>query len=142
MKDKRVLILIAVSAIFFGFLSLAYRTASSLATISLASINDAGINTADFTKDRRGLPERVTGVRVDSSDCGVDLFWNGITGARGYRIYKGDSVGAETIYSGSNGIQFTDTNVKCGKKYSYRISAINNKGEGLKSSPVQIVPEE
>lgn len=141
MKDKRVLILIAVLAIFFGFLSLAYRTASSLATVSLASINDAGINTLEFTKDRRGLPDRVSGVRIDSSDCEVELFWNGIVGARGYRVYKGDHVGAETIYSGTNGIQFTDKNVRCGEKYSYRISAINNKGEGLKSSPVQITAE-
>ncbi len=141
MKDKRVLILIVVFAIFFGFLSLAYRTASSIADISLASINEVGISTSEFTKDRRGLPQRVSGVRTDSEDCEVTLYWNNITDSRGYRIYRGDDIGSEIIISGTKIAQFVDKNVKCEKRYSYRISAINNKGEGLKSSPVQIIVE-
>lgn len=137
MSDKRVLILTVTLAIFFGLLSLAHRSVSSLASMSVATISEAGFDVSRI-ENRKDLPAKVSGVVASSDGCEISLSWSHISGVKGYRVYRGDAAGEEVIIGGSDSNEFTDSAVKCGKRYSYRISAINNRGEGPKSSSARI----
>lgn len=57
----------------------------------------------------------------------------------GYKIYRGTSSGSETYLLTFGNVQnFTDAEVKNGQTYYYKISAINNVGEGPQSSECSI----
>jgi len=140
MSDKRILILTVTAAVFLGLLSLAHRSVSSLASFSLATISEAGFDVPKI-ENRKDFPAKVSGIFADSEACEITLSWNHIPGVRGYRIYRGIAVGDEIIIGGADSNEFTDAGVTCGKRYSYRISAINNRGEGPKSSSARVTAE-
>lgn len=140
MRDKRILILTVALAAFLGLLSLAHRSVSSLASFSLATISEAGFDVSKV-ENRKDLPTKVAGVTADSVACEVTLSWNHISGVRGYRVYRGEAVGEEAIIGGADSNEFIDSAASCGVRYSYRISAISNRGEGPKSSSVRVVSE-
>ena len=137
MSDKRILILAVTVAAFLGLLSLAHRSVSSLASFSLATISEAGFDVSKI-ENRKDMPAKVSGIVAGSDVCEITLSWNHIPGVRGYRVYRGEAVGEEIIVGGADSNEFIDTDVNCGTRYSYRISAINNRGEGPKSSSVRI----
>lgn len=140
MRDKRVLILTVALTAFLGLLSLAHRSVSSLASFSLATISEAGFDISKVD-NRKDFPVKVTGVTANSDICRIVISWNHIPGVRGYRIYRGEAVGEEIIIGGSDSNEFFDEDVECDNRYSYRISAINNRGEGPKSSSARITAE-
>ena len=56
---------------------------------------------------------------------------------KGYRIYRGTSIGDETFYAlVPPGTEYTDSSVEVGRYYYYRISAYSNSGEGPLSASI------
>ncbi|MEA3201285.1 MAG: hypothetical protein QOE90_2713 [Thermoplasmata archaeon] len=75
----------------------------------------------------------------------VKLAWttpfNGNSPITGYRLYRGTSSGAETLYRSLGATNaFNDTNVTNGQSYFYQVSAVNGVGEGPRSSEVTARP--
>ncbi len=82
------------------------------------------------------VPSVPTGVTATPSNAQVFLGWNAVSGATGYKIYRGTNViGSPT----SN--NFTDTGLTNGTAYTYQVSATNSVGEGTKSSSVSATPQ-
>ncbi|RLF69769.1 MAG: hypothetical protein DRN55_09305, partial [Thermoplasmata archaeon] len=61
----------------------------------------------------------------------------------GYRIYRGTSSGNETYITlvGGNVTTYNDTGVTNGQRYYYRVSAVNEVGEGELSEEVNATPQ-
>ena len=58
--------------------------------------------------------------------------------------HRGNYSGDETLYTiiiGRNNLSFNDTNVTNFQSYFYRVSAINNFGEGPRSDKVEATPK-
>ena len=61
----------------------------------------------------------------------IDLVWDSVIGAKGYKLYRADLL----IYSGSN-TSFNDTGLQTGSQYTYQVSSINASGESPESIPL------
>ncbi len=90
-------------------------------------------------------PGAPTGLTAMSGDRTVDLAWEPPEGAGGniriYRVYRGDSSGAETLLKEVfRTLFYTDDGLVNGKHYYYRVSAVNTAGEGPMSEEVRVRP--
>jgi len=135
--NRQVLMIFILLIAVFGFGFLTKDTIASFVDLSTASLNMAGIETsASFDMS----PARIMGVGYAINNNSVTLTWRPIMRGRlnGYRIYRGTSPDAQLIIGGSNQSNFIDYNVRAGETYYYRITAINDLGEGQPSSPVRV----
>ena len=82
-------------------------------------------------------PDAPTGLQADNGNGQVILSWQSVPDADSYNIYR-DGVLIDSTTSTS----YTDTNVINGQTYTYTITAVNNDGESLPSSPVTGQPFE
>lgn len=81
------------------------------------------------------VPAAPTGVTATAGNTQVALGWNAVTGATGYKVYRGGTVvGSPTTNS------FTNTGLTNGTTYSFQVSAVNAAGEGTKSLSVSATP--
>jgi hypothetical protein len=91
---------------------------------------------------RAQTPGAPTGMTAVSTKSGIAVSWtvpsDGGSEITGYRVYRGTASGGETfLFSvAANAIGFTDINVKHRFTYFYQVSAVNNIGEGPRSSEV------
>lgn len=135
---NRQLLMILIMLIFiFGFGYIAQRTFNNVKTLSAASLNMVGVETAlSFNT----VPAKITGVSAEIYDGNVVLSWNPIMRSRlnGYRIYRGESSRAQFIIGGSTQAVFKDSSVASNSIYYYRIAAINDLGEGPLSAPIRV----
>ncbi|MCK5037702.1 MAG: fibronectin type III domain-containing protein [Thermoplasmata archaeon] len=70
---------------------------------------------------------------LPSSDGGSSII--------GYKIYRGESLGEETLWrTVGNWTYYTDTNLTNDKEYYYRVSAINKAGESPMSNRASGIP--
>lgn len=93
----------------------------------------------DLTSAIQGeVPEIVTGLSVSNTTVKqVDLTWSAVSGAKKYKIYRSLSVEGSFKYVGtSNTTVYYNKGLKASTTYYYCVSAVNTKGEGLKSSIV------
>lgn len=113
----------------------------------VAAINAAG--EGPLSNQASAVPFSRPGVPLDLRAAGMDgkvvLTWSEPDGALnsnilGYRIYRGNSSGAETLLDVATGTSYTDTSVVNGNTYFYRISAINATGEGKLSNEASATP--
>jgi fibronectin type 3 domain-containing protein len=76
-----------------------------------------------------------------ADDAAVRLSWtapaDGGSAIRGYKLYRGTAPGTTTLYKTlGNGTSYNDTAVENGKRYYYRVTATNGKGDGPQSGEV------
>ena len=136
-KNMQIGIALGMIAVLTVTIFLAQKAIASFIDISANSLNAAGIET---DRSFYMVPAKITGL-VGEYDSGViNLYWKPIKKAKlsGYRVYRGDGEGMEVIIGSSISSGFTDYDVKRGETYYYRISAINDLGEGIPSSAVEI----
>jgi len=139
MNNRQLIIILILVCILVGFGFLAKQVVASFMDLSRVSLNAAGIETeASFNM----APAKVTGVSGDVQSGEVKLQWKSLTKTKlnGYRIYRGSSSDVEFIIGASNSNQpsFIDTDVEIGETYYYKISAVNDLGEGYTSSPLRV----
>jgi len=135
--NRQLLILLILLVVVFGFGFLIKHTVVAFRDLSVTSLNMAGVETS-VSFDT--VPVRVTGLDANIYNGRVTLTWRPIMKSRlsGYRIYRGNTSGHQFIIGGSNQPTFIDTEVKSGGTYYYRVTAINEFGEGLPSSPLRV----
>ena len=135
--NRQLLIILILLVVIFGFGFLAQRTIAAFRDLSTASLNMAGIETG-ISFDT--VPVRITDLSADVRNGRVTLTWRPIMKSRlnGYRIYRGNASGHQFIIGGSNQPVFIDEEVKSGGIYYYRVTAINEFGEGRPSSPLRV----
>ena len=135
--NRQLLILLILFVVIFGFGFLIQHTIAAFRDLSVASLNIAGIETSTSFDT---VPVRITGLNADVYNGRVTLTWRPIMKSRlsGYRIYRGNASGHQFIIGGSNQPTFIDTEVKSGGTYYYRVTAINEFGEGHPSSPLRV----
>jgi RHS repeat-associated protein len=70
---------------------------------------------------------------------GLEPYWNPVTGASSYNLYRSTTSGGEGsvpyatgLYVGYN--DYNDTNVTAGQQYYYEVTAVNGYGESAKSN--------
>jgi fibronectin type 3 domain-containing protein len=109
-------------------------------------VNDAGegqgavVSAVPFT-----VPGTVKNLRVVSSLIFITISWepgdNGGSNITAYRIYRYADGEDEKLIAelASNETTYIDMNVTGGKTYHYRVSAVNEAGEGEKSAEVSAV---
>ncbi|UCE74687.1 MAG: fibronectin type III domain-containing protein, partial [Methanomassiliicoccales archaeon] len=87
----------------------------------------------------KGVPSAPQDLLVIAGDGQVILTWSepgsdGGSQITNYKIYKGDTPDGETLLTTlSNVLIFIDTDLTNGKTYYYKVSAVNDVGEGSKS---------
>ena len=77
-----------------------------------------------------------TTVTLSNAVKGVKISWKKVTGATGYKIYRGTKL-IKTITSGST-VSFTDTTAKNGAKYTYYVVAYAGSTSTNKSTSAEV----
>lgn len=90
-----------------------------------------------------GQPRAPVGLKVSSKGTTVHLNWspptdNGGFAITGYKIYGGTSKDQLRFIGTTNGTEYIDKDVKAGKMYYYKVSAVNKKGEGKPTETLSI----
>ena len=98
-------------------------------------------STGGSTTTLPGTPTGVTAARNPAGSTDVRVSWNAVSGATRYRVYysttnsgNGDLEGESTTTS------FTCNNIRANTTHYFRVSAVNNAGEGTPSSWVSVGP--
>ncbi len=92
------------------------------------------------------IPEQVLGEYGIPGNGKVELHWNAVEGAQGYKIYRALSTGGvKTDFIALNsepvtGTNYSDAGLANGTAYFYAVSAVNSAGEGPKSGEIIAVP--
>ena len=135
--NRQLLILLILFVVVFGFGFLVKYTITAFRDLSTAPLNMAGIETG-ISLDT--VPVRITDLSADVRHGEVTLTWQPIMKSRltGYRIYRGGASEHQFIIGGSDQPTFIDAEVESGGTYYYRVTAINEFGEGLPSSPLRV----
>src|SRR2546421_736011 len=93
-----------------------------------------------------GPPTAPQGLGASPGDATVTLTWSGPSSNGGspitnYRIYRGTSSNGETLKTTiGNVLTYTDTTVSNGVTYYSQVSAVNNVGEGPRSTEASATP--
>ena len=91
----------------------------------------------------RAGPDAPSGVTAIALDGKVSLAWPAVTGASGYRVYRGTSATSTTTLVGSpTGASFVDTTAANGTTYFYAVSARRRHGRvgQARRRPAQATP--
>jgi uncharacterized repeat protein (TIGR02543 family) len=76
----------------------------------------------------------VTGQTTNS----ITLSWQQVTGATGYKVYKGSSSDAVNEYvAAASSASYTVTGLEANTRYYFAVRTVNASGESLSSAPVQ-----
>jgi hypothetical protein len=86
-----------------------------------------------------GVP---TGVQASGTWNTVELRWDRVTGATGYRVYCAENSfdGPYEPVTATSDTAYTEIGLTSGRTYYYRVSAYNASGEGEQSAPVPFSP--
>jgi len=68
------------------------------------------------------------------SATSIQISWNAVPNATGYRIYRSNSAfGSYTLLNTGTGLTYTDTGLSTATTYYYRVSAVHSTGESEQS---------
>ncbi len=87
----------------------------------------------------KGVPSAPQNLTADGSNMTIELNWeapedDGGSPITEYRIYRGNSSGNLSYLCSVDQTTYVDTNVTNGTRYYYRVSAVNEIGEGAKTN--------
>src|SRR3989344_1674786 len=79
-----------------------------------------------------------TGLTATPATDRINLSWNAVAGATGYKLYRGTSgrVSDLSLLDSPSGTSFTNTSVVAGTTYYYSVSAYNPSGDSFRSAIV------
>ena len=81
------------------------------------------------------------GLRAVAGNGQVTLSWIGGAGATSFNVYRGTTAGTEALYqAGVTGPSFVDSAASNGTAYFYKVTAVNDAGEGSASSEASATP--
>ena len=88
------------------------------------------------------LPGAPTGLTAAAGGGHVMLSWLMVAGATDYRIYRGTTANMEKSKPVANviGVGYTDNGRVSGRKYFYKVAAVNASGTGAKSGEASTMP--
>jgi GH25 family lysozyme M1 (1,4-beta-N-acetylmuramidase) len=89
----------------------------------------------DMNHEYQFKPSKVTGLKTGSSESFViDLTWNKQVGVYGYQVYRADEEDGNytriATVRGASMTSYTDSDVKLGEKYKYKVRAIYKQQSG------------
>ncbi len=84
--------------------------------------NDLKYKSISFTA---GKPAKVTGLSVKNESDGVKISWDYAENSSSYEIYRSENGGKYESVGASVTLSFTDTSVKSGKTYTYKVRGVN-----------------
>lgn len=95
------------------------------------------------TPDAPAIPDAPTGLTADATTTPgqVELGWNDVDGETSYRVERSHNNGrawSTVSIVGRDITTFTDTGVRSGRTYLYRVSASNASGESAPSNTVSV----
>jgi hypothetical protein len=98
-------------------------------------VSDSAASTAD--NGWRNLPAPTGLVASDNLTTKITVSWSAVTGATGYKLYRGTSAGAltllTTLTSGTT-LTFNDMTAAVGTTYTYAVTARCTPGESARSA--------
>jgi subtilase family serine protease len=103
-------------------------------------------NTGAFRSATATKPSAPQNLTATAGTSQVALSWSapstdGGSPVTSYKVYRGTSLGGETLLSGSEtGTTYTDSAVTNGTPYYYKVTAVNTVGESLASNEVSATP--
>jgi len=124
---------------YYGFLNMSWDAGGSAATQAKDWLDPGatGVTTLDGV-DACVPTAAPTGlVATPNGDNRIDLAWNAVAGAEGYRVYR--ALGAcpgsgSTLLGSTAGTTWSDLTVSGGLTYSYRVSAIDADADDCESA--------
>jgi ABC-type amino acid transport substrate-binding protein len=92
-----------------------------------------------------GTPPAPTGLTAVAGTVRVSLNWtapssNGGSNITGYNVYRAIGAGPSTYLTTVTSTTYLDSSLTSGQAYSYKVSAVNSFGEGLKTASVNSTP--
>src|SRR5271157_6592075 len=111
-------------------------------TISAVNVNGEGSRSSEVVAIPSAVPPSPLNLQASSERGQVTLTWqsplsNGRSPITNYTIYRGTSMGNEAFYIAvGNLTSYTDTSVLNTQTYYYKVSAVNDAGEGAMSNEV------
>jgi Fibronectin type III domain len=92
-----------------------------------------------------GVPGAPTGIAVTGQDHDAYLTWSTVAGATSYRLYQRDVTAGQTHFA-RRPATVADTRHRVaslisGHRYEFKVTAVNNAGEGPSSTTVSITPQ-
>ncbi|MEV7630678.1 putative Ig domain-containing protein [Actinoplanes sp. NPDC089786] len=117
-----------------GVVSGAATTAGTVASTVTVTDSVGRTARASITWNTTGVPAGVTATAADAQT--VNLSWQDVRGASGYKIYRdGDLVATAPPSAPVNGVRFADRQLEGSTSYRYQVSATaGNNLEGARSS--------
>jgi RHS repeat-associated protein len=100
-------------------------------------------NEAYATPGAKGLPPAPSGVYASAKSNQVTLTWQQVTGSTSYNVYRSlvaGAEGSEPYATGQTVTSFTDENVNNQQTYYYKVSTVNDIGEGPQSAEASATP--
>ena len=114
-------------------------TAKKVGTVKITAISaaTANYNAASKTVTIKVVPAATTSLTATNLSSGIKLTWKKVTGANGYKVYRGSTL-LKTITSGST-VTYTDTKANTnGTKYTYKVVAKATTGDSTLSKSVTV----
>ena len=114
-------------------------TAKKVGTVKITATSAAtsNYNAASKTVTIKVVPAATASLTAANQATGIKLTWKKVTGANGYKVYRGSTL-IKTITSGST-VTFADTAANTnGTKYTYKIVAKASTGDSTLSKSVAV----
>ena len=114
-------------------------TAKKVGTVKITATSaaTANYNAASKTVTIKVVPAATASLKADNQATGIKLTWKKVTGANGYKVYRGSTL-IKTITNGST-VTFADTKANTnGTKYTYKVVAKAAIGDSTLSKSVAV----
>ena len=114
-------------------------TAKKVGTVKITATSAAtsNYNAASKTVTIKVVPSATASLTATNQATGIKLTWKKVTGANGYKVYRGSTL-IKTITSGST-VTYADTKANTnGTKYTYKVVAKASTGDSTLSKSVAV----
>ena len=114
-------------------------TAKKVGTVKITATSaaTAQYNAASKTVTIKVVPAATASLTAANQATGIKLTWKKVTGANGYKVYRGSTL-IKTITSGST-VTYADTKANTnGTKYTYKVVAKASTGDSTLSKSVAV----